>query len=115
MGILLVLVWACAARAVRGFSHLREHPAHLLLTPVMVAVVLFIALPVRAWACLFDESSGLAHPDGRETRDGPGRDRDQQPSRKLRSACRLSCGAEMTTAEETEELARWGCSTSRAA
>jgi hyaluronan synthase len=52
IGILLVLVWACMARAIRGFSHLRENPADVLIAPVMVAVVLFIALPVKAWACL---------------------------------------------------------------
>ena len=52
VGMLLVLLWACIARALRGFSHLREHPADLLITPVMVAVVMSIALPVKAWAFL---------------------------------------------------------------
>jgi hyaluronan synthase len=66
VGILLVLVWACAARAVRGFSHLREHPADLLITPVIVAVVLFIALPVKAWACLSMNRQGwLTRTDAR--------------------------------------------------
>lgn len=49
---LLVLLWACIARALRGLSHLREHPEDWLITPVMVFVVMCIALPIKASAFL---------------------------------------------------------------
>ena len=49
-----------------GSRHLREHPADLLITPVMVAVVLFIALPVKTWACLSMNRQGwLTRTDAR--------------------------------------------------
>ncbi|QWZ09969.1 glycosyltransferase [Nocardioides panacis] len=66
VGIALVLAWACLARAVRGLSHLREHPADLWIAPVMVAVVLFIALPVKTWAFLSMNRQGwLTRTDAR--------------------------------------------------
>jgi cellulose synthase/poly-beta-1,6-N-acetylglucosamine synthase-like glycosyltransferase len=49
-GGLLVLLWACLGRALRGFSHLREHPEDVLLTPLMVLVTVILALPVKVWA-----------------------------------------------------------------
>ena len=52
VGIVLVLAWACLARALRGLSHLRERPHDWTLTPVMVVVVLAVALPIKAWAFL---------------------------------------------------------------
>lgn len=48
--ILLVVFWAMMARALRGFSHLREHPEDLVLTPLMVGVVGFVALPMKTLA-----------------------------------------------------------------
>jgi cellulose synthase/poly-beta-1,6-N-acetylglucosamine synthase-like glycosyltransferase len=47
-----VLLWACIGRGLRGLSHLREHPDDVAIAPLMVAVVAFIALPVKAWAML---------------------------------------------------------------
>lgn len=45
-----ILIWACVGRALRGLSHLREHPEDLVIVPLMVAVVAFVALPIKAWA-----------------------------------------------------------------
>lgn len=49
-GTLLVLLWACLGRALRGFSHLLENPQDIVLIPVMVAVTVVMALPIKLWA-----------------------------------------------------------------
>lgn len=43
-------VWLLATRGVRGQSHLRRHPGEILLLPLVVLVVIFIALPVKLYA-----------------------------------------------------------------
>lgn len=49
-GTALLVLWACAGRALRGFSHLIEHPEDFVLTPLMVLVTVLMALPVKVWA-----------------------------------------------------------------
>lgn len=51
-GALLVVLATCLGRALRGYSHLLEHPEDVLLTPVMVVTTLVMALPVKLWALL---------------------------------------------------------------
>jgi hyaluronan synthase len=51
-GTLLVLLWICIGRALRGFSHLLEHPEDVLLTPVMALVYVAMALPLKVWALM---------------------------------------------------------------
>jgi N-acetylglucosaminyltransferase len=50
VGIVATLVWLLATRGIRGFSHLKRHPQEILLLPVIVLVVIFIALPVKVYA-----------------------------------------------------------------
>jgi N-acetylglucosaminyltransferase len=50
VAIVAVAVWLLLGRGVRGFSHLRRHPGEILLLPVVVLVVIFIALPVKLYA-----------------------------------------------------------------
>ncbi|RZS87077.1 cellulose synthase/poly-beta-1,6-N-acetylglucosamine synthase-like glycosyltransferase [Motilibacter rhizosphaerae] len=49
-GFGLAFGWMLLGRAVRGWSHLRRNPKHILLLPLLALVVIFIALPVKAWA-----------------------------------------------------------------
>lgn len=51
-GALVALVWLLAGRAIRGYSHLRRHPAEILLLPFLALVVIFVALPVKGYAIL---------------------------------------------------------------
>jgi len=45
-----VAAWLLLGRGVRGFSHLRRHPGEILLLPLVVLVVIFIALPIKLYA-----------------------------------------------------------------
>lgn len=47
-----VAAWLLLGRGVRGFSHLRRHPGEILLLPLVVLVVIFIALPIKLYAFL---------------------------------------------------------------
>ena len=49
-GIVLAAVWLLAGRGLRGYSHLRRHPQEILLLPLYALIVIFIALPVKAYA-----------------------------------------------------------------
>jgi cellulose synthase/poly-beta-1,6-N-acetylglucosamine synthase-like glycosyltransferase len=49
-GLLLAAAWLVVGRGIRGFSHLRRHPADILLLPLMTLVVIAIALPVKLYA-----------------------------------------------------------------
>lgn len=48
--ITLAVSWLVIARGIRGISHLRRHPAELLLLPVVTATVILIALPIKLYA-----------------------------------------------------------------
>ena len=50
VGITATLAWLLITRGIRGFSHLKRHPQEILLLPVVVLVVIFIALPVKVYA-----------------------------------------------------------------
>lgn len=49
-GVALTVVWLLAGRGIRGYSHLRKHPGEILLLPLYALVVIFVALPVKAYA-----------------------------------------------------------------
>ncbi len=49
-GVILAAVWLLAGRGIRGYSHLRRHPQEIFLLPLYALVVIFIALPVKAYA-----------------------------------------------------------------
>lgn len=49
-GIALAVGWMLLGRGIRGFSHLRRHPQEILLLPLVALVVVFIALPIKAYA-----------------------------------------------------------------
>jgi hypothetical protein len=48
--ITLAVAWLMIARGIRGISHLRRHPAEILLLPVVTATVILIALPIKLYA-----------------------------------------------------------------
>ena len=63
--LLLAVRLGNLARAIRGFSHLREHPREILLAPLMALVVAIIALPVKLWAaCTMNRQGWLTRVDG---------------------------------------------------
>lgn len=49
-GVALAALWLASGRAIRSWSHLRRHPGEVLLLPVYLVVVVFLALPVKAYA-----------------------------------------------------------------
>ena len=63
--LLLALTWAVVGRAIRGFSHLREHPREIVLVPLVALVVAIVALPVKLWAAITMNRHGwLTRVDG---------------------------------------------------
>ena len=50
VGAGLALGWLLLGRGIRGYSHLRRHPGEILLLPLLAAVVVFVALPVKVYA-----------------------------------------------------------------
>lgn len=55
---LICASWLLVGRALRGISHLREHPADLLILPVVVLMIILTALPIKAWALLSMNTHG---------------------------------------------------------
>ncbi|WP_370882641.1 glycosyltransferase [Kineosporia succinea] len=49
-GVVLALCWLMAGRLVRSVSHLRRHPADIILLPVVTLVVILISLPIKLYA-----------------------------------------------------------------
>jgi N-acetylglucosaminyltransferase len=49
-GVVAAVVWLLLGRGIRGYSHLRRHPKDLLLLPLFALVVIFVALPIKAYA-----------------------------------------------------------------
>jgi hyaluronan synthase len=49
-GVILALVWVLVGRAIRSYSHLRRHPGDLLILPLYALVVIFVAMPIKAYA-----------------------------------------------------------------
>jgi cellulose synthase/poly-beta-1,6-N-acetylglucosamine synthase-like glycosyltransferase len=50
LGAALAIGWLLLGRGVRGYSHLRRNPSDILLLPLYALVVIFIALPIKAYA-----------------------------------------------------------------
>ncbi len=50
IGVGAVVLWLLATRGLRGFSHLRRHPQEILILPLVVLTVIFIALPIKLYA-----------------------------------------------------------------
>ncbi len=46
----LAAAWLVIARGIRGISHLRRHPAEILLLPLVAITVILIALPIKMYA-----------------------------------------------------------------
>ena len=46
----LAVAWVVLGRGVRGWSHLRRHPADVLLLPLVTLVVILVALPIKLYA-----------------------------------------------------------------
>jgi N-acetylglucosaminyltransferase len=50
VGAGLAVLWICAGRLIRSTSHLIHRPADIFLLPLIVLVVIFISLPIKAYA-----------------------------------------------------------------
>lgn len=48
--VFLGLLWFFVSRALRGLSHLREHPGDLWIAPIVALTVAFVALPIKLLA-----------------------------------------------------------------
>jgi hyaluronan synthase len=57
-GLILGAVWLLSGRAIRSYSHLRRHPQELLLLPLYALVVVFISLPIKAYALVTMNKQG---------------------------------------------------------
>lgn len=49
-GAAVAAAWLLIGRAIRSYSHLRRHPLEIFLLPLYALVVIFVALPVKAYA-----------------------------------------------------------------
>lgn len=58
LSIGLAIGWVLLGRGIRGWSHLRRHPAEILLLPLLCLVVIMIALPIKLWALLTMNKQG---------------------------------------------------------
>jgi cellulose synthase/poly-beta-1,6-N-acetylglucosamine synthase-like glycosyltransferase len=54
----LSLAWVLLGRAIRSYSHLRRHPADLLILPVVAVVVALVALPIKTYALVTMNKQG---------------------------------------------------------
>jgi hyaluronan synthase len=50
--------WLLVGRGIRGYSHLRRHPQEILLLPLFALVVVFVALPIKAYAIVTMNKQG---------------------------------------------------------
>ncbi|HRK48518.1 MAG TPA: glycosyltransferase, partial [Nocardioides sp.] len=57
-GIILAALWLMIGRGIRGFSHLKRHPQEIVLLPLMTLMVIFVALPIKAYAFLTMNKQG---------------------------------------------------------
>jgi hyaluronan synthase len=56
--LLLALIWVFLSRAIRSVSHLRRRPADVLLLPLVTAVIMLVALPIKTYAFLTMNKQG---------------------------------------------------------
>jgi N-acetylglucosaminyltransferase len=57
-GIALAAAWLLVGRGIRSYSHLRRHPGELLLLPMYALVVIFVSLPIKAYALITMNKQG---------------------------------------------------------
>jgi len=57
-GLLLASLWLLVGRGIRGYSYLSRHPGDILLLPLYALVVVFVALPVKAYAIVSMNKQG---------------------------------------------------------
>jgi N-acetylglucosaminyltransferase len=57
-GVGLAIAWLLIGRGIRGYSHLRRHPAEIFLLPLYACVVIFVALPIKAYAIVTMNKQG---------------------------------------------------------
>jgi N-acetylglucosaminyltransferase len=57
-GLVVASLWLLVGRGIRGYSYLSRHPRELLLLPLYALVVVFVALPVKAYAILSMNKQG---------------------------------------------------------
>lgn len=50
LGITLAVGWVLLGRGVRGYSHIKRHPAEILLLPLTALVIIMISLPIKLYA-----------------------------------------------------------------
>jgi hyaluronan synthase len=48
--VALALGWLLGGRAIRGISHLRQHPSDIVYLPLIVVATVIVALPIKAYA-----------------------------------------------------------------
>jgi cellulose synthase/poly-beta-1,6-N-acetylglucosamine synthase-like glycosyltransferase len=56
--LLLALIWVFLSRAIRSLSHLRRRPSDVLLLPLVTAVIMLVALPIKTYALLTMNKQG---------------------------------------------------------
>ena len=49
-GLIAAFAWLLIGRGIRGISHLRRHPQEIVLLPLLAAVVILVALPIKLYA-----------------------------------------------------------------
>jgi N-acetylglucosaminyltransferase len=54
----IAAAWLLVGRGIRGYSHLRRHPAEIFLLPLYALVVIFVALPIKAYALVTMNKQG---------------------------------------------------------
>jgi N-acetylglucosaminyltransferase len=57
-GIGLAIAWLLVGRGIRGYSHLRQHPAEVFLLPLYAVIVIMVALPIKAYAIVTMNKQG---------------------------------------------------------
>lgn len=57
-GIILAAAWLLVGRGIRGYSHLRRHPLEIFLLPLYALIVIFVALPIKAYAIVTMNKQG---------------------------------------------------------
>jgi hyaluronan synthase len=57
-GALVAAAWLLVGRGIRGYSHLRRHPADLLLLPLFSLIVIMVSLPIKAYAIVTMNKQG---------------------------------------------------------
>lgn len=55
---IVAAVWLLLGRAIRGMSHLKEHPRDIFILPLTVVMIIIVALPIKFWALLTMNKQG---------------------------------------------------------